>query len=200
MEIKKIVGIALDCTFNGLSQAIGMHLALCFGFVAGPGAIIVGGLTGVLFGYIGGKIIKNLNKKEIKRELVFYSDSLYFKYIPKKYREYAIPTLRWKDPPLDSKSFTIELIVNEDGGNPSWLVINIPAKPKEMEINELSKEGETMIKYRGIPENAFSGCFCLYVFNIPKINYKDFKNMKNGLVEGEELRKHLIDYKMLIVS
>ena len=131
---------------------------------------------------------------------MFDTDSLYFKYVPKKYREYAIPTLKWRDPPLESKSFAIELIVNENGNNHHCVIINIPAKPKEMEINELSKEGETMVKYRGIPENCFSGCFFLYVFDIKKIDYKEFISMKNGLTEGEKLRKHLIDYKMLIVS
>ena len=74
--------------------------------------------------------IKKINEKAIKRELLFYSDSLYFKYVPKKYREYAIPTLKWRDPPLESKSFVIELIVNENGKKPAWVIINIPAKPK----------------------------------------------------------------------
>ena len=108
--------------------------------------------------------------------------------------------MKWNSPPLETKSFAIELIVNEDGKNPSWLVINIPSKPKEMEYNEFSKEGETIIKYRGIPENAFSSTFFLYAFNVKIIKEKDFRNMKNGLVSGEELRSHLIDYKMLIVS
>ena len=177
-----------------------MKLALALGFVAGPGAIIISGLVGIGVGFIGAKIANKINEKEAKRQLIFYSDSLYFKYVPKKYREYAIPTLKWRDAPLESKSFAIELIVNENGNEPHWVVINIPAKPGEMEISELSCEGETIVKYRGIPENAFSGCFFLYVFDIKKINYEEFFFMKNGLDEGENLRKHLIDYKMLIVS
>ena len=198
--LKKGAALAADIGCAAIGQAVGMKIALAFGVVAGPGAIIIGGLAGIAFGFIGAKITQKINEKETKRELLFYSDSLYFKYIPKKYREYAIPTLKWRDAPLESKSFAIELIVNEDGKNPNWVIINIPARPKEMEINELSKEGETMVKYRGIPENAFSGCFFLYVFDIKKINYKEFISMKNGLDEGEELRKHLIDYKMLIAS
>ena len=197
---KKALGIAADIACAGISQVAGMKLALCLGFVAGPGAIIMGGLVGLAFGFIGGKIVEKLNEKEENREIIFYSTSLYFKYIPKKYREFCIPTMKWKNSPLASKSFAIELIVNEDGKNPYWLVINIPAKPKEMEINELSKEGETIIKYKGIPENAFSGCFFIYAFNIESINYNEFKMMKDGLKEGENLRSHLIDYKMLIAS
>ena len=197
---KKGLALAADIACSAISQAVSMKIALALGFVAGPGAIIIGGLVGIAFGFIGAKVANKINEKETKRQLLFYSDSLYFKYVPKKYREYAIPTLKWRDPPLESKSFAIELIVNENGKDPHWVVINIPAKPKEMEINELSKEGETMVKYRGIPENCFSGCFFLYVFDIKKINYKEFIAMKNGLYAGENLRKHLIDYKMLVVS
>ena len=192
------MGVDIACA--GIGQVVGMKIALCLGFVMGPGAMIIGGLSGLALGYIGGKITKKINEKEEKRKLIFYSDSLYFKYVPRKYREYAIPTMKWNSPPLETKSLAIELIVNEDGKNPSWLVINIPVKPKEMEYNEFSKEGETIIKYRGIPENAFSGTFFLYAFNVKTINEKDFRNMKNGLTSGEELRSHLIDYKMLIVS
>ena len=197
---KKVLGVAADIACAGIGQAVGMKLALCLGFVVGPGAIIIGGIAGLAFGFIGGKIVEKLNEEEEKREIIFYSDSLYFKYIPKKYREFCIPTMKWKNSPLASKSFAIELIVDEDGQNPNWLVINIPAKPKEMEINELSEEGETIIKYKGIPENAFSGCFFLYAFDIKSINYNEFKMMKEGLKEGENLRSHLIDYKMLIAS
>ena len=198
--IKKGLGVAVDIACAGLGQAVGMKIALCLGFVAGPGALIVGGLAGLAFGYIGAKVSNKINEKEVKRELMFYSDSLYFKYVPRKFREYAIPIMKWKNPPIETKSFAIELIINEDGKNPSWLVINIPAKPKEMEFNEFSKEGETIIKYSGIPENTFSGTFFLYAFNIKIIKEKDFRNMKDGLIEGEKLRKHLIDYKMLVVS
>ena len=177
-----------------------MKLALALTFATGPDAIIIGGLVGLAFGFISAKITKKINEKEEKRELIFYSDSLYFKYVPKKYREYAIPTLKWKNSPLASKSFTIELIINENGKDPYWVIINIPAKPQEMEINELLNEGETIVKYRGMPENAFSGTFMLYVFNVKKIKYDEFIEMKNGSPKGEKLREHLIDFKMLVAS
>ena len=163
--IKKGLSVAVDIAYAGLGQVVGMKIALALGLVAGPGALIIGGLVGLAFGYIGGKINNIINETEVKRELMFYSDSLYFKYIPRKYREYAIPVMKWKNPPIETKSFIIELILNEDRKNPSWLVINIPAKPKEMEFNEFSKEGDTIIKFRGIPENGFSGIFFLYAFN-----------------------------------
>ena len=196
---KKVLSVATEVGCAALSQAVAMKIALAMGFVAGPGAVIISGLVGIGIGFISTKIANKINEKKGKF-FTFYSDSLYFKYVPKKYREYAIPTLKWKDAPWKSKSFAIELIVNENGNNPHWVIINIPAKAKEMEISELSCEGETMVKYKGIPENAFSGCFFLYVFDIKKIDYKEFISMKNGLTEGEKLRKHLIDYKMLVVS
>ena len=42
--------------------------------------------------------------------------------------EYTIPTLKWENIPSNSKSFVIEFIVNNDEENPSWHIINIPAK------------------------------------------------------------------------
>ena len=197
---KKLLSSLVDIGISALGQTISMKLALSLGFVIGPGAIIIGGLVGIGAGYISSKITNKINENELKRDLIFYSDSLYFKYVPKKYREYAIPTLKWKNPPLASKSFVIELIIDENGKDPYWVVINIPAKPEKMEINELSHEGETIVKYRGLPENAFSGTFCLYAFNINKINYDEFIEMKDGSDKGESLRKHLIDFKMLVVS
>ena len=197
---KKLLSVGVDVACGAIGQAVAMKLALALGFVAGPGAIIISGLVGIGVGFIGAKIANKINEIEAKRQLIFYSDSLYFKYVPKKYREYAIPTLKWKNPPLNSKSFAVELIINENGKDPYWVIINIPAKPKEMEINELSHDGETMVKYRGMPENAFSGTFILYVFNIKKINYDEFIEMKNGSFKGEKLRKHLIDFKMLVAS
>lgn len=197
---KKLFSMAIDIGASALGQVVAMKLALALTFATGPGAIIIGGLVGLAFGFISAKITKKINEKEEKRELIFYSDSLYFKYVPKKYREYAIPTLKRKNPPLASKSFTIELIINENGKDPYWVIINIPAKPQEMEINELLNEGETIVKYRGMPENAFSGTFMLYVFNVKKIKYDEFIEMKNGSPKGEKLREHLIDFKMLVAS
>ena len=116
---KKAIGVAVDIACAGIGQTAGMKLALCLGFVVGPGAIIIGGIAGLAIGFISGKIVGKLNEEEEKRETIFYSDSLYFKYIPKKYREFCIPTMKWKNSPLASKSFAIELIVDEDGKNPN---------------------------------------------------------------------------------
>ena len=192
---KKLIGYGSDILFGYLGTEVGLIIAAAFSISSLPGTIIVGLLSGLVFGFIGGKISKNINKE---KELIFYSDSLYYQYVPKKYREYVIPTLKWDNVPYNAKSYAIELIINEDGQNPNLLVINIP--PKSREYNELSKDGEIIISYKGIPENAFNGCFIFYVFDLEKIDIKEFLAMKNGLIEGEKLRKHLIKFKILAAS
>ena len=193
---KKLGGYAIDVLFGYMGAEAGVKIALAFCITWTPGTIIIGALAGAAFGFIGGKISNLLNKSE-KKPLIFYSDSLYYQYIPRKYREFSIPILKWENPPIKAKSYAIELIVNEDGKNPNWLVINIPAKLRE--FNEYSKEGELIINYKGIPENAFCGCFILYVFDKKDIDVKDFLSMKNGSDE-KNLKKNLIDYKILLIS
>lgn len=97
------------------------------------------------------------------------------------------------------KSYAIEFIVNYNKDNePSLLVINIPGKI--CEINQHSLCGEVMVEYKGIPENAFVGCFILYIFDIKKISLDDYFNMKTGNKEGLKFQqKHLIDYQILVI-
>ena len=189
---KKGLGFGIDIFFGYLGTELGVKIAAALVVPTGPGSFIISLLVGCGIGFISAKITNKITKDE---KLIFYSDSLYYHYIPKKYREYAIPTLKWKNVPAKAKSYAIELIVNENGSDPSWLVINIP--PLAREFNEESKEGDLIINYKGIPENAFCGCFILYVFDIKNIDIKDFLNMKNGLVSGKKLSRHLIDYKIL---
>ena len=81
------------------------------------------------------------------------------------------------------KSYAIEFIVNYNKDNePSLLVINIPGKI--CEINQHSLCGEVMVEYKGIPENAFVGCFILYIFDIKKISLDDYININTGNKEN----------------
>ena len=139
----------------------GVQIALAFCITWIPGTIIIGALAGAAFGFLGGKISNLLNKSE-KKPLIFYSDSLYYQYIPRKYREFSIPILKWENPPIKAKNYAIELIVNEDGKNPNWLAIKIPAKLRE--FNEYSKEGELIVNYKGILENDFLLLFYIICF------------------------------------
>jgi len=49
---KKGLALAADIACSAISQAVSMKIALALGFVAGPGAIIIGGLVGIAFGFI----------------------------------------------------------------------------------------------------------------------------------------------------
>ena len=194
--------LATQMIFSRIITYSLINIFICLGIIPASGIIIfIGGFSGLFFAFLEFKAIKKIKDIITKKELIFYSDSLYFKYVPQKFRELAIPILKWKNAPKNSKSFTIELIVNEDYKNPFWLIINIPAKKNKIEMNELLKgEGETIINYKGIPENSFSATFVLYVFNIDKINYHDFFNMKYGLKGEKKIKKNLINIKILIAS
>ena len=193
--VKKVVGYGIDILCGYIGSEIAMKIAFSLNFVSGPGAIIIGLISGIIFGHIGGKLNNKINEK---KEFIFYSDSFYFQYIPKKYRDYAIPTLKWENVPNNSKSFAIEFIVNEDEDKPSWLVINIPGNVRE--ISEQNLSGDVIIDYKGISENAFFGCFFLYVFDKSRIEKNDYINMKNGNKEGFNFEQHLIDYKILVLG
>ena len=192
---KKVVGYGIDILCGYIGSEIAMKIAFSLNFVSGPGAIIIGLISGIIFGHIGGKLNNKINEK---KEFIFYSDSFYPQYIPKKYRTYAIPTLKWENVPSKSKSFAIEFIVNEDEENPSWLVINIPGDTREISQENLC--GDVLIEYQGISENAVIAWFILYIFDKTKIEIDDYINMKNGNEEGIKFEKHLIDYKILIVA
>ena len=192
---KKCLGYIIDMLFGYLGTQMGMKIACSIGIVTGPGVLIISAISGFVFGYFGGKLNNKINEK---KEFIFYSDSFYPQYIPKKYRTYAIPTLKWENVPSKSKSFAIEFIVNEDEENPSWLVINIPGDTREISQENLC--GDVLIEYQGISENAVIAWFILYIFDKTKIEIDDYINMKNGNEEGIKFEKHLIDYKILIVA
>jgi hypothetical protein len=49
-----------------------------------------------------------------------------------------------------------------------------------------------MVEYKGITENAFIGCFILYIFDIKKISLDDYFNMKTGNKEGLKFSKNIL--------
>ena len=131
------------------------------------------------------------------RDKEFYCDSLYYGYLPEKYRNKYIPTLKWDNKHLKSRSLAIELIIDDEYNKPDFLIINIPGDSSE--INEFSQKGNIIINYNGIPENAFSAYFNLYIFDIDKIDLEYFQKIKNKIIEGFENIESLISYKILKV-
>jgi len=102
------------------------------------------------------------------------SDSLYSKYIPEKYRKEKIfPSFTWENVSSKTKSFIIELI--EDDINKKWQVINI-AKDCNKIIENTNINGETIIEYKGISDNASCALFTLYEINKEKITLEEMNN------------------------
>ncbi len=60
--------------------------------------------------------------------------------------------------------------------NKNFLIINIPGDSSE--INEFSQKGDIIMNYNGIPENAFSVYFNLYIFDKDKIDLGYFQKKK----------------------
>ena len=127
----------------------------------------------------------------------FYCDSLYYGYLPQKYRKKYIPTLKWDNKNKKVRSLAIELIIDDEYNKQNFLIINIPIDSSE--INEFSQKGDIIINYNGIPENAFSAYFNLYMFDKNKISLEYFQKIKNKLIEGFEDIEGLISYKILKV-
>ena len=108
---------------NILVAKIGFKILLAMSI--GPGIITTCAAIGlgIATGFVISKIKKYYEEKDNSGEnLTLFSESTYSEYIPKKFREYCIPTLCWNGVSKNAKSFAIELI--EDGYR-KWLMINI---------------------------------------------------------------------------
>ena len=119
---------------------------------------------GIILGIVAGifiRILKNyyINKEEKRNELTFFSDSLYYQYIPTKFREYCIPTLYWNGTSEKAKSYAIELV--EDGYR-KWLIINIKKWIRKISNENYLDVGETIVDYKGISRNPYQVTFILY--------------------------------------
>ena len=151
-----------------------------------PGVIIpilaIGLGIGVGFGirYLRNKYI---NKNETRNELTFFSDSLYYQYIPTKFREYCIPTLYWKGTSENAKSFAIELV--EDGYR-KWLIINIKKWIRKLSNDNYLDVGETIVNYKGISRNPYKVTFILYELKKDNLKAEDWgvgENVKKDYSE-----------------
>ena len=166
------------------------------------------GTVYTLFGVLVGiETVKQINeeKEETKylknimfyNDREFYCDSLYYGYLPEKFRKKYIPTLKWNNNNKKARSFAIELIIDDEYNKPNFLIINIPVDSSE--INESSQNGDIIINYNGIPENAFSAYFNLYTYDKDKIDLEYFQRIKFYIIEGFEDIESLISYKILKV-
>ena len=161
-----LIGLQIGVTYL-IGQA-GFKLLMFIPSV--PGVVVAIGAIGLGIG-VGIAISKlkkyYINKNEKRENLTFFSDSLYYQYIPKKFREYCIPTLSWKGVSKDAKSFAIELV--EDGYR-KWLIINIKKWIRKISNDNYLDVGETIVNYKGISKNPYRVTFILY--ELKKENFK----------------------------
>ena len=147
---------------------LGTTISYSLGIVSAPGLAFFGLFGGIIGGYIGGKLLSRFYSS-----LKLKSDSLYYKYIPKKYREKTNPDLKWENVSKNAKSFIIEML--DHNYNCRWLVLNIP--PDKREIMSDNTIGDTVIEYKGIEFNSFKTFFNLYEINNDiKVSLEDWKN------------------------
>ena len=166
-----------------------LYCAKKFGFTIlmflniSPGIIIpiVGLVLGIGVGY-GVAKLRNyiINKKENFDNLVLFSDSLYYQYIPKKFREYSIPTLEWNGVSNKAESFAIELV--EDGKR-KWLIINIKKWIRKLSMDNYFDVGENIVEYQGISKHPYKVTFILY-----ELKKERFKPEDWGV--GENIREN----------
>jgi hypothetical protein len=134
-----------------------------------PGIIIFLGIgIGIAAGYT---IHKIFTEKDEPKDLTLFSDSLYYQYIPRKFREYCIPTLKWKGTNKKCKSFAIELI--EDGYR-KWLVINIKKWIRKIDNDNYFDIGDHIVEYKGISKNPHKVSFILYELKKEKFKPEDW--------------------------
>lgn len=189
-------------------EAFSKSLADKYGIV--PLLIVIGASIAIIGIMAGVDAIKNVyaKKKEEKekeqkylknimfyKDEEFYCDSLYYGYLPERFRKKYIPTLKWNNKLQKAKSVAIELIIDEDFNDPNFLIINIPGD--SLEINEFSHKGDIINYYNGIPENAFSAYFILYMFDKDKLDLESFKKIRNQLQEENKDIESLISSKII---
>ena len=130
-----------------------------------------------------------INKNETKNELIFFSDSLYYQYIPKKFREYFILTLYWKGVSKKAKSFAIELV---EVVYRKWLIINIKNGLEKISNDNYLDVGETIIVNKGISRNPYKVTFILY-----ELKKENFKAEDWGV--GENVKKEYTEKNLILL-
>ena len=157
---KKALSITVQIGLTYLAGQIGFKLLMYMPTI--PGKIVAVGAVGlgIAIGFGIRKFKqKFIDAKEETSELSFFSESLYFQYIPKKFREYCIPILSWKGVSNKAKCFAIELV--EDGYR-KWLIINIKKWIRKIHNDNYFDVGETVCEYKGISKNPYKVTFILY--------------------------------------
>ena len=139
-----------------------------------PYAAYIPSLLPLIIGLGYASYVGYVSYNKYLKALSFKSNSLYWKYIPEKYRNSKIfPSFSWDNINSETNSFMIELI--EDDINKKWPVINIPKETRKIIENE-EIIGDTTIEYKGISDNASCALFILYEIKKEKITLEEVNN------------------------
>ena len=196
--IKYLVKILIKYGVENIAKFIGNKVSLAiisyFGFQSIP-AFIITNLTMISLACIGNYVFKAIGPK--KKSLEFKCTSLFRGYLPERCRKELFPELTWSISGYKQESFALELIVNDENEDPSWLIINIPSDKNE--LTYLNESGLTIIEYKGIPKNSFSAFFIFYVLEKEELTLDEFKSMKADFFESKKNPKYLLDSRILSI-
>ena len=181
-----------------LIGTVAFKILMYFNVVPGLSVGLIALGVGIGAGYLMYKIKNKLfSAKDESKNLILFSESLYYQYIPKIYREYCIPTLIWNGVSKEAKSFAIELV--EDGYR-KWLIINIKKRIRKISNDNYMDCGDTVVQYEGISKNPFKVSFILYELKKEKFSPEEWgvgeKKIKNY---SENLSKYFIQVAVLDV-
>ena len=186
--------------FNFILSNIGcqifMFLPICNGLVIGVAAFKLGlGIaSGIGFGILGKKIFRESQNSE---NLILFSDSLYYQYIPTKFRDYCIPTLYWIGVTKNAQSFAIEL---DEDGERKWLVINIKKWIRKISNENYNDIGQNIVEYKGISKHPYKVTFILYELNKENFTPEEWGVGKKVEKDySEKLQKNFIQVAVLNV-
>ena len=173
--------IGINYYIGKIGFKILVYVGVSPGIVIGVAAL---GL-GIAVGYGIAKIKKKyFDEKEENGNLSLFSDSTYYQYIPKKFREYCIPTLCWNGVSKDVQSFAIELV--EDGYR-KWLIINIKKWIRKIHNENYLDIGDNIVEYKGISKHPYKVTFILYEMNKEKCKPEEWgvgENIKKDYSEN----------------
>ena len=173
--------IGINYYIGKIGFKILVYVGVSPGIVIGVAAL---GL-GIAVGYGIAKIKKKyFDEKEENGNLSLFSDSTYYQYIPKKFREYCIPTLCWNGVSKDAQSFAIELV--EDGYR-KWLIINIKKWIRKIHNENYLDIGDNIVEYKGISKHPYKVTFILYEMNKDKCTPEEWgvgENIKKDYSEN----------------
>ena len=150
----------------------GLQLGISLGIATGPGAIAIGLGSGIVGGILGGLF----GRYFCSTKMVLNCNSFYKNYIPLKFQEEGnIPDLFWEGVNRNTKSFALEVIIDQK--YKTWSVINIPPQTRKITPDI----GETLLKYgKYMQYNPSTVDYMLYSLKKEKITKEEWNDQNTN--------------------